>query len=1413
MDGILNSIKSFFSPKKKDEQLMLPVPKLGPFRTTPTLPTQMLSNPVANKVFDTVSAPLAQVGKSPAFTKILDAIASQSATVPGQAIKNIAPAFSGPTIGDAGNFAKTIAQSIPQALVRTETSLRGKDEYQPKTAMQRTLLGDEPVKSFKKQGEDISKAIGVPAAVGIGLSVGGTALDLLPPTSGKSKAAIKSADDLAQVLKNRLKIKAIDLGTDAPITKAFSEVADTIRKEYAVDKKVWQQLNGGGVIEGNQYIIQRQGDNVVFRIGKEFDVKPVEKLAKSKTIPLKITTKGRPVGKNVVPEIKPVEIAPPVTKEFDVKGVELAPKVKGKTSLTKLATNVKTATIEKINEINKASAGQEDAAPKIDNLIGGMIDAAKGNMDALRGLRAAVNQMFQGASSGADFKQAYAESMRYVDDGQPYYVSLKDNLDMLDELIGDAKTTGSKMATARAQRFAEKQRVLNTSNFEGDIPVPEFQPSDKMAIDPVTNMIAGKGQPRTRVQFNQIDKEADQALYGKYKIGSVKEEGTFSKPTVTSFNKMSKEAQAHWDSEEEFTKVSLKLAEQGIVTPPEVFQAMGQWKYRAMPLYQIETAIRNVEELLPPEAAKAINEGFIFKVRDGVTAVENFVAKYHNMIADEVIDGLGIKPANFWQRNGWDSAPSEDVLTMRFGEGRLIEDKAKEGLSTEQIRLLNEQALVAAVGQERASAIMKADDFFRAQYDDILNQINETMARFGYDPVLRRNDYYTHFQIIENGIANLADLGNMSRLPAYINGITATFKPGKKFFRFGQKRLGDLEFEETAIGAFEKYLYPAAYQIHLTEPIQRGRLFATDMRGFAKTNPAINPKSLGNFLAWFDTYVNMVAGKKSGAAREFELYGGRFVYDLATWMRKRTSLNLVVGNVTSALSNFIPLTQSLATTSKGASTRAIINMLSQPMSETNKYSIDGIQSQFLRRRIPSQANFATVSDNIQQTGIWLFQTMDKIASNLIVGGKYYEGLEKNLTPQQAMKQADDYAARLMGDRSIGQMPNLFGDQGPIGAFVQFQLEVNNQLSFLLKDVPKMNQGSVAKTTGALLQVAIYSYIANTAFEWITGRRPAIDPLYTAWFMQNEIQSDRTAEEKTVRIGKQIMQQFPFISTLFGGARIPMMSGLDQIPTFFEKPQDTIADVFLTYVMPVGGSQVKKTVEGISIWTQGYAETDKDRVKYPVDQGIPNLLRGAIAGQYAFPEAQDYFREGDQSLGEEQSAYFKQLPVDERAAYYEMEQASRELNSFANDIGERLAKAEITQDEALNLISQKQAELGFADGGKYDGMETAFPGAPGQMASPDNLIAPPPPAPLNKMPMMFGKGGIASKGSVKSGVKAKISKPPVGKGIKINVSLGNGQRKPAKIKPIDLTPPRRNSKQLASPAKREFVLRKNRARLV
>lgn len=647
-----------------------------------------------------------------------------------------------------------------------------------------------------------------------------------------------------------------------------------------------------------------------------------------------------------------------------------------------------------------------------------------------------------------------------------------------------------------------------------------------------------------------------------------------------------------------------KRGDLGTQQPFAALRKIKSAKDKSAFLYARETAVRNIEDTFGTDAPR-IKEF----ITDKITANETNSARF--------VDEVATRLRNVVKKNGIRKNSNEDKLVFAYAEGRITPEQL-------QAQTKNWKGIIETAGE------------FRKTYDELLDRINASLAQYGYDPIPKRANYMTHFQEVGNFFENFGaifqdkslrdNLGD--KLPTGMSGINMDTKPGKSFFSSALPRTGD-EFTPSAIGAMERYLTPAARQIFHTDSVQRVRALQNMIEQYAGESG----RDLSNFNSWLSEYGNLLAGKKSVIDRPIEKVFGRGFLKAGNWIRRRTGANMVGGNLSSALTNFIPLTQAAATTSKPSLMRGLLSSMS-----TDVKKIDGVESNFLTRRFQDASIDRSWLEKGGEATNWLFKSVDHFTSRLIVGSKYYEGLSKGLDAQSAMHQADEYAARLMADRSFGATPTLFNSQ-VLGALTQFQLEVNNQLSFIFKDVPKNLGYNKAQVASSIGQLVLYSYLFNNLYEKYTGRRPAFDPMGLAInTYQDYTNPGMKKGQATKNLIENASNQLPFTS-MFTGGRLPIGAAIPN-PIALAQGESTLKKELIkpaTYLLPpFGGGQIKKTLEGAMAYGRGASITDSGRVRYPIAQTPGNLVRTGVFGQYATPEAQNYFRTGASTLGEKQS---------------------------------------------------------------------------------------------------------------------------------------------------------------------------------
>ena len=219
---------------------------------------------------------------------------------------------------------------------------------------------------------------------------------------------------------------------------------------------------------------------------------------------------------------------------------------------------------------------------------------------------------------------------------------------------------------------------------------------------------------------------------------------------------------------------------------------------------------------------------------------------------------------------------------------------------------------------------------FHEVYDKLFQDMNRVRIENGYEPVNYLQGYFPHFQENEEGgsilqkFARAAGIeGDVSPLPATINGLTANFKPGIRYMANIQNRLGYATAYD-ALQGFDRYIEVATDVIFHTADIQRLRALATQIRYRASDeglkqqidaimmNPFLNPDEanekvanltkngrygLSSFVDELDEYTNLLAGKKSRLDRGMERFFNRKVYNVLKKFHSRVGANMVAANV------------------------------------------------------------------------------------------------------------------------------------------------------------------------------------------------------------------------------------------------------------------------------------------------------------------------------------------------------------------------------------------------------------------------------------------------------------------------------------------------------------------------------------
>lgn len=597
---------------------------------------------------------------------------------------------------------------------------------------------------------------------------------------------------------------------------------------------------------------------------------------------------------------------------------------------------------------------------------------------------------------------------------------------------------------------------------------------------------------------------------------------------------------------------------------------------------------------------------------------------------------------------------------------------------------------------------------FRAIYDDMYNKLCDTLIANGmWDSVPGYlKDYAPHFTV-DKPDTKLARVlykfgikpDSTLNLPTPIAGITDDRNPGKKWFGNLLHRNGELtEFD--AVAGFDRYVETAGDVIYLTDSIQNLRTLEDAIRyrlsddgtrqkineirkdrtldplerhqqtqdvydkNADDTKKLLDQKhaGMGGYVANLHEYINNLAGKKARADRGWEEMLGRQMYNVAKNVEGRVAANMIALNPGSWITNFIPLTQAAGEVSTPNLLRAAYDTVKSAIRDDG--FTDG--SVFLTNREGAQMLDRTLTRKVSDLAGMPMEAIDHFTANIVTRGKYLQNIADGMTVNQAFENADAFASNLMADRSKGAQPTAFNAVNPIRKmFTMFQLEVNNQLSYLAKDLPRAKQNKAA-LAWSYTKIFAGAYLFNQVYHQLTGRDSALDPIgmiVDAFGLDDDDDKDKKKKsgvDIALDLGENIAEQIPFVGGLLGGGRVPISSAFPDFGKLKEEYENgydnkrialdaakSAANSAAYLLLPFGGGALKRTAEGAAtVYAGGSYSLDKNGEKilqFPqYGQRPRDWAQAMLFGKSSLPGAQEWADNGYDSLNAEETKAFDEL---------------------------------------------------------------------------------------------------------------------------------------------------------------------------
>lgn len=629
-----------------------------------------------------------------------------------------------------------------------------------------------------------------------------------------------------------------------------------------------------------------------------------------------------------------------------------------------------------------------------------------------------------------------------------------------------------------------------------------------------------------------------------------------------------------------------------------------------------------------------------------------------------------------------------------------------------------------------AKKIEEAAAGYKKAYNEFYDLINEFLVSHGYDPIGYVKGYAPHMQPekVQEGTAKFLKLigidAQVSELPTAIAGRTDSFRPGKQWnpYFLERTKTSNDNVEYDAVGGYESYVNYMANVLYHTDDIMKLREMSKYFRGkYARDgisdriaqaremhNASLEQKigflesadriaegtrlteeqadaaldkyidslyeningmtKYGQFVSVLDDYTNKLAGKRTTGDRTIEHEVGRTALNIGNKLTKIFGESTIVGNLSSALNQTAQIPMLTAEVGVGNVAEAVRDIVT---GETKADGWEGASDFLTGKRGIDQLTETKGLGKVMDVAAIPFVAVDDVASRVIVRAKYLQEVKNGATHEEAMRAADEYASRMVGNRIQGAKPMAFeGSRLSQKVLTTFQLEVANAWSHITHDLPMEFQtmaktqgktAAVKKLCGFVAKYLLEAFLFNRLTEWLYGGTPA--PFDVIGYVTGAIGAgeglstnkylltalDNTLEAVTgerglgtekpdggfdteaaaKQLGYTVSGDIPFLSNALSAVgasdsnmplpTVPVNTLSDAKTAVFGKDADTRKDAAqklaedapkeLKTWLPMG-NQIYKTGKGVETLVRGGAYSgygDSERLKYPVDTSGPKGL--------------------------------------------------------------------------------------------------------------------------------------------------------------------------------------------------------------
>ena len=711
-------------------------------------------------------------------------------------------------------------------------------------------------------------------------------------------------------------------------------------------------------------------------------------------------------------------------------------------------------------------------------------------------------------------------------------------------------------------------------------------------------------------------------------------------------------------------------------------------------------------------------------------------------------------------------------------------------LRNERVKIDSEIAAYEAMKDEKIDVrrISSIANYLRGKYAEFYEATNDFLVTHGYSPIGFIKNYAPHMQpeqmtklsealhalgvspdLVKAFDASLKRLGigeDVSSLPVEIAGRTGDFKPGKKWNPHYLTRTGErTEFD--ALAGYNGYVSLASEVFYHTDDIQKLRQFNQTLRtmysgsevknsvaalhekmrsgalSFEEGNAKIESKlenvrdnALSPYVTVLENYTNVIAGKQTMGDRASEAEFGRAALSTSGKIRGVFARAAITGNVSSALAQVVQLPMVVSECGNGNLMRAIWDVATRNLNKKTDFDSRSVFITGKRgtNRVAAElAGAEKVADiAVNKVGMFLFETVDDVASRLIVRTKYLQLIRAGVGSDAALALADEYADSVVGSRMKGAKPMMFCNKSFVkGLFTMFQLEVANSWAHIDQDIPadirkmsrtKGKNAAIKYTAAVIVKYLLGAFFLDRLADELYGQTPvqfdvlgyvaeslaagsgmstntylrtmldnAFEKLFKARPFNTEVpEKDRKFDGYSAvsALAEGILGDVPAAQNILGmlgmsETKFPLPRiWSDSASSALEKITSGDADVAAKGWRQFGsaalsnvatwfpfGNQLNKSIRGIYAIARKGSYDYSGRLQYPAGDSVFEKGAAVLFGKSAFNSNADFWAGGSRALSEEATEAYK-LMLKYGMSQVEAYRLVKELSSQKADRAEK-----------------------------------------------------------------------------------------------------------------------------------------------